>query len=336
MSDFLSIGSSNGIKALISPIGASVASLYVSDKLGNIKDIVLGFDNADQYIDNKKYYGAAIGRYANIINFGCIRLNGTEIHLSQNYGCHHLHGGYNGFSSAYWENSSKTDNCIVFKKGFPDGENGYPGNLEVFLTYMINNDNRFIIKWNAMCDKDTIASFTNHSYFNLNGHDFLSLDGHFVKLNCDYYLPIDKEFIPTGEIRPVCNSNFDFKMGKNVLEDFYKEDEQLIIAGGYDHNFITAGSLEEITAEVFAPKSGIQMSIYTSMPGIQFYSDNDRSQTFGKTGVFYKGHGALCFETQNFPDAPNHNNFPSPVLRAGKEYFHITEYKFDIIAKNND
>ena len=161
----------------------------------------------------------------------------------------------------------------------------------------------------------------------------MSLDDHFIKLNCDYYLPIDKEFIPTGEIRTVYNSNFDFRKAKRILEDLFKKDEQLIIAGGYDHNFITSGTLEQITAEVFATKSGIRMSIYTTMPGMQFYSDNDRSPTPGKNGIIYKGHGSLCFETQHFPDAPNHDNFPNPVLRAGKEYFHVTEFKFDIIDK---
>jgi aldose 1-epimerase len=291
--EFIKICNSKGMSALISPLGASISSLFVPDRLEKLRDIVLGFDSPQMYGKNDKYFGAAIGRYANLISSGTFILSGRKIELSRNYGDHHLHGGFEGFSSVIWDIAQENKNSVILENIFPDGKDGYPGNLKVSLEYLINEKNGIEIKWNAVSDADTIASFTNHSYFNLLGHDSQTLKDHTVQIKSDYFLPIKSDFTPIGEIRSVSGGPMDFREPKEILKDIFSKDEQMALGSGYDHNYVLSADFNEASASVVCKESGIKMSIFTTQPGMQFYSDNDPAEIKGKGGAVYRGRGAI-------------------------------------------
>jgi len=300
--------------------GGAITSLKTPDRNGHFGDIVLGFETLDEYVRNTRYFGPLIGRHANRIARGRFSLNGVDYQLPCNNGANHLHGGFRGFDKRDWtiREDGNTLHLTYFSE---DGEEGYPGNLKAFVDYVLL-DNELRIDYRATTDRDTIVNLTNHSYFNLRGEGTI-LD-HELTLNADHFTPVSEDLIPTGEIKPVVGTPMDFRNGKAIGSD-------LAAAGGYDHNFVLKdwdGSLRS-AARLYEATTGRVLEILTTEPGMQFYSGNFLDGSFtGKYGYVYEKYTGLCLEPQHFPDAPNHPNFPSPVLRAGEEYKHISVYRF--------
>ena len=311
----------NGVEVAITNYGGTITSIKAPDRHGVFDDVVLGYETLDEYVQNPRYFGALIGRYANRIAGGRFSLNGVEYQLARNNGANHLHGGVNGFDKRIWQASVTTDTDAVHLEYFSsDGEESYPGNLNVAVDYSLNDENELRIDYHATTDKDTIVNLTNHSYFNLGGQGSGDILGHELTLNADSFTPVSTDLIPTGEIRSVDGTEMDFRSGR------------VIGNGGYDHNFVlndwNHGSIRSV-ARLRAPKSGRVLEVLTTQPGIQFYSGNFLDGTLkGKGGVVYQQYAGLCLETQHFPDAPNHPNFPTTVLRAGEQYREMTIYRF--------
>jgi len=311
----------SGLEVSITNYGGAITSLKTPDRHGNFGDIVLGFDTHDEYARNPRYFGALIGRHANRIARGKFSLNGVEYQLPCNNGANHLHGGFKGFDKREWD-VSDDGNVLHLSYFSKDGEEGYPGNVTAFVDFTLL-DNELRIDYRATTDRDTIVNLTNHSYFNLRGVGTI-LD-HELMLNADAFTPVSKDLIPSGEIKSVEGSPMDFRKAKAIGSEIGK------VAGGYDHNFVLNdwdGSLR-LAARLYEPVSGRALEILTTEPGMQFYSGNflDGSYT-GKYGFVYEKYTGLCLEPQHFPDAPNHPNFPSTVLRPGEEYRHTSVYRF--------
>lgn len=325
---------SNGMAAEIINYGGIVVSLFVPDKNGNIDDVVLGYDKIEGYENKSPYFGAIIGRHANRIEDSIFRINGTEYRLNANDGRNHIHGGLKGFDKVIWNAEILTDDsdeCLQLSYRSRDGEENYPGNLDVKVTYTITNNNALEIDYFAVSDKDTVVNLTNHSYFNLSGHAAGDITKHKVMINADRFTAINDECLPTGEIRDVKGTPMNFTSLTPIEPGISSGYEQIICGKGYDHNWIlnVSGKKPEKAAEVFDEKSGRLMEVFTTKPGIQFYSGNflDGAST-GKEGAIYGKRSGLCLETQYFPNALKHKHFPSPVLKAGQQYKHITIYKF--------
>lgn len=307
----------NGVEVSITNFGGAITSIKAPDRNGVFADVVLGYDTLDDYVKNPRYLGALVGRYANRIAGGKFSLNGVEYQLAQNNGANHLHGGNKGFDKRVW-NSAETESGLILEYFSKDGEENYPGDLDVAVTYSLNDQNELCIEYQANTDKDTIVNLTNHSYFNLAGQGTI-LD-HELTLNADSFTPVSDDLIPTGEIRAVEGTPMDFRSARAIAP------------GGYDHNFVLndwkRGSLRSV-ARLRERVSGRVMEVLTTQPGIQFYSGNFLDGSLiGKGGVAYEKYAALCLETQHYPDSPNHPNFPSTVLRPGETYSEITVYKF--------
>ena len=320
----------HGIEVRITNYGGALVSLQAPDRRGEFADVALGFETLEEYVSNPRYFGGLIGRHGNRIGLGQFSLDGTQYQLTQNNGGNHLHGGARGFDKRVWkawEESPEHGVALHLEYLSVDGEEGYPGNVTANVTYTLLPDNELEINYEATTDRDTIVNMTSHAYFNLaGGGDIL---GHQLTLHADAFTPVTKELIPTGEIRPVEKTPMDFRRAKAIGADLSE-------AGGYDHNFVLQGydaahyngSLRP-AARLYEPQSGRVLEILTTEPGIQFYSGNflDGSLT-GKGGVVYHKYAGLCLEPQHFPDAPNHPNFPSTVLRPGETYKHVSKYCF--------
>jgi len=324
----------NGLTAKIMNLGGVIVSLNVPDKNGHFDDIILGYDNLEQYLEKGPYFGAIIGRHANRIEQATFTLNGKEYYLAKNDGNNHLHGGMKGFDKALWDcEIIEKDGieCLQLSYLSKDGEENYPGNLQVKVTYSLADDNALQIEYWAVSDQDTVVNLTNHAYFNLSGHDSGDILKHELLIYADKFTVINDECIPTGEIRSVKNTPMDFTKFKPIGQDIDSKDEQIICGKGYDHNFvlnIPNGELRK-AAEVYDPMSGRVMEVYTTKPGMQFYSGNFLDGTErGKGGAVYQKRAGLCLETQYFPNALKHKHFPSPILKAGEEYKHKTIYVF--------
>lgn len=334
--DVFTLTNSKGAEAKIINYGGTLVSLKVPDRKGNMDDVVLGYDNLNGYLNGKKYFGALIGRYGNRIGKGTFKLNGIEYHLSKNEGKNHLHGGFEGFSKKVWTANivkSGRNECLKLSCFSKDGEEGYPGNLNVTVTYTFADDNSLRIDYYAVSDKDTVVNLTNHSYFNLSGQPSGSILNHQVMINADKFTAVDEESIPTGELRAVKGTPLDFRNLTVVGKDIDSDYEQIKFAGGFDHNFVlnVSGKTPEKAAEVYDSASGRVLEVYTTEPGVQFYTGNYlNGKDIGKGGKAYEKRSALCLETQFYPDSPNHENFPSPVLRAGQKYRQTTIYKFSV------
>lgn len=328
------LSNANGMKAKITNYGGIVVSLYVPDKNGKLDDVVLGYDNLQSYINDKFFFGAIIGRYANRIEGSYFELNGVRHNLFANEGRHHLHGGKKGYDKVVWDaDVVKVDNlqCLQLSYLSADGEENYPGNLDIKVTYSITDDNSLKIDYYAVSDKDTIVNLTNHSYFNLSGHECGDILKHELELNCDSFTPIDGECIPTGEIKSVKGTPFDFTSMRPIGEGISANDQQILNGKGYDHNFVISMEDKNLkkAAQLFDPLSGRVMEVYTTKPGVQFYSGNNILDGLsGKNGARYVKRSGLCLETQYFPNSMKNTSFPSPVLKAGQEYKHTTIYRF--------
>lgn len=314
-----------GLSASFLTYGATVQAI-VLDGL----DLVQGYDTLDGYLGGDSCQGASIGRYGNRIADGKFTLNGKEYTLARNeLGTTHLHGGDAGFDKRVWNAEPIPGNepAVRFSRLSPDGEEGYPGNLQTTVTYQITADNALHITYTGICDQDTHYNPTCHAYFNLNGCDGSDVCSHILTLHADKYLPVDKNLIPTGELADVAGTPFDFRAGKPVGQDLAVSDPQLAIVGqGYDHNWILTGA--QPFAVLTSPVSGITMECFTDQPGVQFYSAVCLCEPKGKNGYPLKQYQAVCLETQHFPDSPNHPEFPTTVLPAGKQYKSETVYRF--------
>ena len=316
-----------GFEVSVTNYGGAITSLKTPDRQGVFGDIVLGFETLEEYVRNPRYFGALIGRHANRVAGGMFSLNGASYQLPQNNGVNHLHGGFKGFDKRDWT-VSEDGNALHLTYFSRDGEEGYPGNLNAFVDYTLL-DNELRIDYRATTDRETIVNLTNHSYFNLKGAGTI-LD-HELTLNADSFTPVSKDLIPNGEIKFVQGTPMDFRSGKAIGAEIASGYDQLGFTGGYDHNFVLNdydGSLKQ-ALRLSEPSTGRIMEVLTTQPGMQFYSGNFLDGTLtGKNGVTYVKYAGLCLEPQHFPDAPNHPNFPSTVLRPGEEYKQTTVYRF--------
>ena len=321
----------NGLITEITNYGARVVSLWTPDLNGNFEDIVLGFDNIDNYINaDEKYFGATIGRYGNRIKDGKFIINYKEYYLEKNNGSNHLHGGEKGFSDVIWEANQINEQALELKYLSKNMEEGYPGNLDIKVVYTLNDSDELKIEYFASTDESTYVNLTHHSFFNLQGAGNETINDHLLYINANSITPVDETLIPTGDIELVVNTPFDFTLptiiGKRVDED----NNQLNYGKGYDHNYVlnNSKSKEIIAAKVFEMKSGRTLEVYTNEPGMQFYGGNFLSGSIGKHNKVYKKRSAFCLETQHFPNSPNQENFPNTLLKPNEKYYSICIYKF--------
>ncbi|HEY2465174.1 MAG TPA: aldose epimerase family protein [Steroidobacteraceae bacterium] len=329
------LSNKTGIRVRIMTLGAAIQALSVPDRMGRSGDIVLGFDSPQEYLQNPSYFGATVGRFANRIAKGHFTLDGKTYTLATNDHGNHLHGGLKGFDKVLWSIDSvksASPAIAVFSYTSPDGEEGYPGTLHVTASYSLSDAATLQVEFKATTDKSTIVNISNHSYFNLSAESGASVLSHLLLVNASKYTPVDAGLIPTGELRAVAGTPFDFRkataIGARVRDG---HDQQIRFGRGYDHNFVldgTVGALR-LAARVADPSSGRVMEIFTKAPGLQFYSGNFLDATFaGKGRRVYREGDALVLEPQLFPDAPNQKSFPSARLDPGNTYVNIMEYRF--------
>lgn len=310
--------------------GAALRTLLVPDRDGKAVDVVLGYDNLEQYLTEDGYLGATVGRVANRIAGAKFNLNGQEYILPRNDGNNHLHGGLCGFSHRLWEIEKVTDSSVLLSLMSPDGDEGYPGTMKATAEYSLCG-NRLVLRYCANSDKDTLCSFTNHSYFNLSGHNSGCATEQKVKLFAQSFTPSNAESIPLGTVTPVERTVMDFREMLPIHTHITEPDLQLLQARGYDHNFVLEGTLGKLHPAAIAEseRSGIVMQVETTLPGIHFYTSNYLNEgRKGKGGCAYGPRHGFCLETHFHPDAIHHANFPSPVLKAGETYAHETVYTF--------
>ena len=334
--DLYTLTNANGVVVKISNYGGIVVSLTVPDRNGTFEDVALGFDTLEGYFAQNLYFGSIVGRYANRIANGRFTLDGVEYTLAQNDGQNHLHGGIRGFDKVVWTTTPvERDDSVGVELAYlsEDGEEGYPGNLSAKVVYSLTNDDALKIEYSATTDRPTVVNLTNHSYFNLAGQVARDILGHEVTIYADRFTPVDGTLIPTGELRNVEGTPLDFRSPVAIGARIEQDDEQLRFGNGYDLNWVLdnpEGSLT-LAARVHEPTTGRVMEVYTTEPGIQFYSGNFLDGTItGKGGIVYQRRFGLCLEAQHFPDSPNKLDFPSVVLRPGEEYTQTTVYKFSV------
>jgi aldose 1-epimerase len=332
--DLYTLTNHQGMQASITNYGATLVSLGVPDRVGELNDVTLGFDSLKAYQQGSYFFGCIVGRYANRIAGGKFTLPGKTYVLEQNEGDNHLHGGSKGFDKAVWQvegSDSGPPAVLRFKHKSRDGEGGYPGNLSTTVAYYLTDENELKIEYDAQTDRSTVVNLTHHAYYNLAGAGSGDITGHMLTIFADHFTPVDQRLIPTGELRPVADTPMDFRQPVEIGARINADDEQLVLGHGYDHNWVLnkeEGALD-IAARVIEPRSGRIMEVYTTEPGIQFYTGNfldDRIS--GKEGQIYGRRGGFCLETQHFPNSPNQPDFPSTVLNPGDTYRQTTIYQF--------
>jgi aldose 1-epimerase len=333
--DLYVLTNKTGAEVAITNYGGAVVSLKVPDRAGKLADVVLGFDNVDGYVNDKSYFGALVGRYANRIGHAKFVLDGKTYTLAKNNGDNTLHGGIKGFNKALWKAqilSRKDGQVLELSYLSKDGEEGFPGNLQVKVNYSWTDSNALMIEYSATTDKPTVVNLTSHMYFNLAGQGSGDVLSHVVRINADKFTPVDAGLIPAGELRDVAETPFDFRKPTTIGARIEQEDEQLKLGGGYDHNFVVSRSGEtgeSQAARVEEPISGRVVEVWTSEPGMQFYTGNFLDgKTEGKGRARYPRRSAFCLETQHYPDSPNQPKFPSVVLKPGGRYHTMTSYRF--------
>jgi len=324
------LSNGSGMTAKIMTYGATITELDTADRNGKLGDVVLGFDNLEGYLAKEPFFGATVGRVGNRIAKGLFTLNGHTYRLATNDGPNHLHGGTKGFDKRVWSAEVVPGSVASVKFSYvsPDGEEGYPGSCAVTVTFSVTDANELRIEYSVSPDKDTPANVTNHSYFNLGGADQGSILDQEVLLNADRYTPVDSTLIPTGELKSVAGTPMDFRKPTPIGARIQQVGGDPV---GYDHNFVLnrSGDGLSLVATVHDPKTGRQMTVSSTEPGVQFYSGNFLDGTLiGKKGVPYKQYWGLCLETQHFPDSVNHPNFPSYVVKAGETYRSTTVFSF--------
>lgn len=331
--DLYVLRNKNGMEVCVTNFGGRIVSIMVPDKMGQMKDVVLGFDSVQDYIKIPSDFGASIGRYANRINKGQFTLDGVKYQLPQNNYGHCLHGGPKGFQYCVYDAKQLNDQELELSYLAKDGEQGFPGNINCKVIMTLTDDNAIDIQYEATTDRPTIVNMTNHSYFNLDG-DAGSNKDHLLMINADTFTPCDSTFMTTGEISQVKGTPMDFRkpiaVGMRIDEDY----QQLKNGHGYDHNWIlsTKGDINKVCASLQSPKTGIHLDVYTNEPGIQVYAGNFLDGTVkGKKGIVYNKRASVCLETQKYPDSPNKPQWPSPVLRPGQKYFSHCIFKFSVV-----
>ena len=327
----------SGAEASITNYGGALVSLKMPDRNGKVADILLGYDNADGYAADKSYFGALVGRYGNRIGHAQFVLDGKTYTLAKNNGDNTLHGGVKGFNKALWTAKTlpaKDGQSLELSYLSKDGEEGFPGNLKVSVIYTLTDTNALRIVYTATTDKQTVLNLTSHGYFNLAGQGSGDILGHLLTIQADQFTPVDSGLIPTGELRDVMDTPFDFRKPTAIGARIDQPDEQLKLGGGYDHNFVLRMPMDKgeyLAARLLEPTSGRVMEVWTTEPGIQFYTGNFLDgKTVGKGGIAYPKRSAFCLETQHFPDSPNQPKFPSVVLNPGARYHTVTTYKFSV------
>ena len=332
--DLYTLTNDRGMQVRITNWGGIVTSILVPDRQGQLADVALGFETLDPYLQRHPFFGALAGRYANRIGKGRFTLNGQTYTLARNNGENSLHGGLKGFDKAVWKAREIPPGGLELSYLSKDGEEGYPGNLSATVVYTLTDDNELKIDYTATTDKETVVNLTNHSYFNLAGAGTGDILKHEVMLNADRFTPVDAGLIPTGELASVKGTPFDFTQPTAIGARIEEKHEQIVRGKGYDHNFVLnkgtggAGSLS-LAARVTEPTSGRVLEVYTTQPGVQFYTGNFLDGTLtGKGGKTYQRRAGFCLETQHFPDSPNKPNFPSTALKPGEKYHEVTSFKF--------
>jgi aldose 1-epimerase len=339
--DLYTLSNASGTEVRVTNYGGIIVSLIVPDRNGKLADIVLGYDDLNGYYNNKAYFGALIGRYGNRIAGGKFKLDGKEYTLAKNNGPNSLHGGLKGFNQVVWEaNAAPTSGGATLTLSYlsKDGEEGFPGNLTVEVTYTLTAANELLLEYTARTDKATPVNLTQHTYFNLQGEGNGDILGHEVLISADRFTPVDKDFIPTGELRPVKGSPFDFTSPTTIGSRINANYDQLSLGRGYDHNLVLnrTGNELQLTARVRGPKSGRILEVYTTEPAVQFYTGNFLDGTIiGKHNHAYQQRAGFCLETQHYPDSPNHPDFPSTILRPGDVFHSRTTFKFLVDGKGN-
>lgn len=332
--DLYFLKNKNEVKAAITNYGGRIVSLWVPDKNQTMIDVTLGYDNLDSYQKpSDPYFGALIGRYGNRIAKGAFTLDSQQYKLDINNGVNTLHGGKTGFSARVWDARQIDEKSLELTYVSKDGEEGYPGNLTCKVIYTLTDDNELKIQYSATTDKRTVINLTNHAYFNLNGEGSGTINDHLLQINANRFTPVDTTLIPTGKLMNVAGTPFDFRKLTPIGSRLNAAHEQLKNGKGYDHNFVLNGAPNAMkkAATAIGDKSGIQMDVSTTEPGVQFYGGNFlNDNTIGKGGKVYGQRTGFCLETQHFPDSPNQPSFPSTVLNPGDEYTSTTIYKFSV------
>jgi aldose 1-epimerase len=334
--DLYTLSNANQMSVEILTFGGIIKAIYCPDKNGKIENVILGFNTLKPYLETHPYFGAIVGRYGNRIANGKFNIDGTEYNLATNNSPNHLHGGLKGFDKVIWQAREFKDNeKIGLELSYlsKDMEEGYPGNLNVKVTYSLNNQNELSIDYEAVTDKKTICNLTNHSYFNLAGEGKGNILNHQLVIHADSITPVNEHLIPTGEPMAVQGTPFDFRSGKKMGEEIDSNNEQIKYGGGFDHNFILKGNSESlpIIAKISEPESGREMEILTTEPGVQFYTGNFLDGTLiGSGNQPYQKRAGFCLETQHYPDSPNQPNFPSTILEVGETYKTTTVYRFKV------
>ncbi|HUD45871.1 MAG TPA: aldose epimerase family protein [Candidatus Baltobacteraceae bacterium] len=335
-----SLRNAHGIEARVCNYGGILVSLQAPDRHGHLADIVLGHDHLQGYLDSSPYFGALIGRCANRIARGKFTLDGTTYSVAVNNGPNSLHGGLKGFDKALWQPTpvrGASGPALELDYASKDGEEGYPGNLNVKAVYSLDENDSLRVDITASTDRTTIVNLTQHSYFNLAGHG--NILAHKLQIDADRFTPVDDTLIPTGELRPVNGTPFDFRRPTAIGDRIDQDDEQLKLGHGYDHNFVVnnpPGRLGRI-ARATEPSSGRVLEVFSDWPGAQFYTANFLDGTIrGKGGQVYQRRAAFCIEPQHFPDSPNHPHFPSPILKPGQKYRHSVIYKLSTLPPGHE
>jgi len=325
----------HGLEVRAINYGGVIVSLKVPDKNGHLDDIVLGLADLPAYIENKPYLGAIIGRYGNRIAGAQFKLDGATYKLAANNGPNSLHGGIVGFNHLVWDAQpfeNEQGVGIVFTHTSPDGDEGFPGNLKAKVTYTLTAQDELIFDYEATTDKATPVNLTQHTYFNLAGEGRGDILSHHMMIHADRFTPVDKNLIPLGELRPVKGTPFDFTQPTAIGARINQNEEQLVLGKGYDHNFVINGGGKGMqpVARVHDPETGRVLEVFSTEPGVQFYTGNFLDGVAGKNGHVYKQRFGFCLETQHFPDSPNQAAFPSTILRPGETYKSRTSYKFSV------
>lgn len=334
--DLYVLKNSNGMTLAVTNYGGRFVSLLVPDKTGKMRDVVVGFKTVDEFVNSTEpYFGATIGRFGNRIANGRFTLDGQQYSLSVNNGPNTLHGGKNGYQSVVWDAQQLNDSTLVLTYISKDGEEGFPGNLNVKVTYGLNTANEVTMDYEATTDKKTVVNLTNHAFFNLNGEGSGTINNHILQVNADQYTPVNETLIPTGKIEPVAGTPFDFTKPTAIGTRIDTiNNEQLKFGKGYDHNYVLRGGKTQqmkSAATIVGDQSGIVLEVITQEPGLQFYGGNFmQSKNTFKGGSKDDFRTAFCLETQHFPDSPNQPTFPTTVLEPGKVYKTSSKYKFSV------
>lgn len=316
--------------------GARVVSLWTPDKDGNYEDVVLGYNNINSYVKNsgERFLGAVVGPYANRIANGTYTIGEETYNFPKNNNGQTLHGGLKGLDRVVWDVMAADDTSLVLAYTHKDGQEGMPGNLEIFMTYTLTENNEFKVEYMAQTDKPTHVNISHHSFFNLKGEGNGTINDHVLCINASHTTPVNEVLIPSGEVADVTGTPFDFRQPKAIEKDLYAEDEQLKNGSGYDHNWVLDRQTPdqvELAATVYEPASGRFMEVLTDQPALQFYGGNFfNGKTIGKYGKALKYRESIALETQKYPDTPNHSNFPSTLLNPGEEYTHTCVYRFSV------